>query len=156
MQPAFLAVLMWLAMPGQGPAAELTSADKDTIRELVVRHYLKDWREPPVIFLVFDKDTDPPDAFIKRLADMKLRIRKGSKSKIVYSKSSMSQDVFDKDTNEPGVLITLSGVKRLSASKGEVQGRVFKGRLWGYGGTFIVEKTDGRWKISDQVSRWVS
>lgn len=156
MRPALLAVLVWLAVPGQGRAAELTSGDKDAIRELLVRHYLEDWREPPLVFLVFDKDTDPPDAFIKRLADTKLRIRKVSKSTIVDSENSESQVVFDKDTNEPGVLIRVSGLKLLGAGKAEVKGRVLKGRLWGYGGTFILEKADGRWKISEEVRHWES
>jgi hypothetical protein len=147
---------MWLAVPGQGQAAELTSADKDAIRELLVRHYLKDWRRPPVVFLLFDKDTDPPDAFIKRLADIKLSIRKGSKSKLVDSENSTSQVVFDKDTNEPGVKIWVSDLKLLGAGKAEVEGGVVKGRLWGYGGTFVVEKSDGRWKILKEVSHWDS
>jgi hypothetical protein len=91
MRSALLAVLMCLAVPGQGRAAELAAADKDAIRELLVRHYLKDWRQKPLVFLVFDKDTDPPDAF---------------------------------------------------------------GRLWGYGGTFIVEKADSRWKILEEARHW--
>ena len=156
MRPALLAVLMWLAVPGQGRAAELTSADKDAIRELLIRHYLEDWREPPLVFLEFDKDTDPPDAFIKRLADIKLRIRQASKSKIVDSKNSSSQAVFDKDTNEPGALIGVSGVKLLGEGKAEVKGSVYKGRLWGYGGTIIVKKADGRWKISEEVEHYES
>jgi hypothetical protein len=85
-----------------------------------------------------------------------LRIRKGSKSKIVDSEDSSSQVVFDKDTNEPGVLIRVSGLKLLDAGKAEMKGRVMKGRLWGYGGTFIVEKADGRWKISEEVRHWES
>jgi hypothetical protein len=156
MRPALLVALIWLAMLGQGRAAELTNADKDAIRELLVRHYLEGWQEPSLIFLVFDKDTDPTDAFIKRLTDIKLRIRKGSKSKIAYSKNSGSQVVFDKDTNEPGVLIGVSGLKLLGAGKAEVKGDVYKGLRWGVGGTFIVKKADRRWKISEEVSHYDS
>jgi hypothetical protein len=154
MRPALLAVMMWLGLLGKGQAAELTSADKDAIRELLVRHYLEDWQEPSLVFLVFDKDTDPPDAFIKRLADIKLRIRKGSKSKMVYSGKSASQAVFDKDTMEPGVLIGVSSLKLLGAGKAEVKGDVYRGPRCGVGGTFIVKKADGRWKISEEVSHY--
>jgi hypothetical protein len=154
MRPALLAVLMWLAVPGQGRAAELAAADKDAIRELLVRHYLKGWRQDQLFFLAFDRDTDPPDAFLKRFADLKMRIRKGSKAKIVDPDNSGSQVVFDKDTNEPGVLIKVRGLKPIDADKAEVKGSVFRGRLWGYGGTFIVEKADSRWKILEEASHW--
>ena len=61
-------------------AAELTSPDKEAIRELLVCHYLNNRTEPALVFIVFDNDTDPPDAFLKGLADTKLRIRKGTNS----------------------------------------------------------------------------
>ena len=83
-----------------------------------------------------------------------MRIRKGSKSKIVDSEDSSSQVVFDKDTNEPGVLIMVSGLKLHGASKAEVKGDVYKGLRWGFGGTFIVKKADGRWKISEEVDHY--
>jgi hypothetical protein len=155
MRAAFLAVLMCLAVPGLGPAAELAATDKDAIREFLVRHYLKSFGKTKlVVFLRFDKDTDPPDAFLERFADLKVRIRKWSKAKTVDSENSSSQVIFDKDTNEPGVVIQVSGMKILDAGKAEVKGRVFKGRLWGYGGTFTVEKVDGRWKSLKEVSHW--
>jgi hypothetical protein len=149
-----LSVLMCLAVLGQERAAELTAADKDAIRELLVRHYQKNWRPKTLVFLKFDKDADPPDAFLKRFADLKVRIRKGSMSKVVDSADSESQVVFDKDTNEAGVLINVRGLKSIDAGKAEVRGSVFRGRLWGYGGTFIVEKADGRWKILEEVIHW--
>ncbi len=80
-----------------------------------------------------------------------MRIRKGSKAKVVDSDNSDSQVVFDRDTNEPGILITVHGLKPIDAGKAEVKGCVFRGRLSGYGGTFIVEKADSRWKIVKEV-----
>jgi hypothetical protein len=72
----------------------------------------------------------------------------------VDSENSDNQVVFDKDTNEPGALISVSGLKLLGAGKAEVKGAVFQGRLCDGGGTFIVMKADGQWKISKEVIHW--
>jgi hypothetical protein len=156
MRPTLLAVLMWVAVPEQGQAAELAAADKDAIRELLVRQYLKDWRDPPLAFLVFDQDTDPPDAFLKRFADLRVRIRKGSKAKLVDSKNSSSQVVFERDTGEPGVLITVQGWRLIEGGRVEVSCGVMKGRLWGFGGTFLVERVKGGWRVVEEISHWDS
>jgi hypothetical protein len=51
-------------------------------------------------------------------------------------------------------LITVSGLKLIEAGKAEVEGGIVKGRLWGYGGAFIIEKADGRWKLLKEVGHW--
>ena len=151
MRASWLLLLAWFALSHLGIEGEPDDTDKDAIRDLMVRHYIKNIIKLKltnlVMFVEFDKGADPNDSFLARLADLKIRIRKRSRLKFVDSGPASEQSVFDRETNEPGVLIAVRNPELTGDRKGEVDGRIMKAGLWGYGGTFQIEKAKGGWKI---------
>jgi hypothetical protein len=129
------------------PGAGFDAAEQDAIREAVLRDMFK--RPVGIRHLIFvrcDKDKDPSESLIANLADTKLRFRKASRVKEGPSQTT-DWMYFDRDTGEPGVIVTLSCIRRTIRGRAELRGQHSKAGLNGFGDTYLVEKKDGRWVV---------
>jgi hypothetical protein len=48
----------------------------------------------------------------------------------------------------------VSNIRLIDTNKAEVKGKYYMGMLHAFGGTFSLEKADGKWKISREKVHW--
>ena len=134
---------------------------EDDIREAVFGSQLaheegrpRRWK-PAVYFLSLwgtgGDGKDPNDDFMKRFAGHTPPVKK-------YSKSTEddSQYIIDDETRVRGVIFSVSKITWFGESKVEVFGGYYVGYLNSSGGTYYLEKKDGKWIVVGYKERWSS
>jgi len=135
-----------VVMGAAEPVPAFDATDRDAIHEVAFRALLKG--KPgsrTIFFLGCDGDVDPSDQLIAKLADLKLRLRKASQAREGPLKKD--SQYFDRETGEPGVVISGKGLRRTARGRAEIRGKWFKGGLNGFAETYVLEKRNGRWTI---------
>jgi hypothetical protein len=140
----------------------VTNRDKDEIREFLVRMYIQGWKDQSrPIFVRFEHDTDPSDAFLARLAGLKFDFRKGSRAESRENRdspNSTSQNVFDRVTGEPGIIVSVDSIELCPDGTVRVRSGVHRGFLGGYGDELLLRRLNGAWTVvnSPTYSYWVA
>jgi hypothetical protein len=86
---------------------------------------------------LFEKDPSPE--FLKRFAQHKPPVRKGSEFKVGN-----------------GLAFRVITIKRVSETKVEVSGGYYEGDLSSSGNSYFVEKKDGKWVVTGVEMHWLS
>jgi len=149
------------AGPPVGAKSEDFDIDKSLAHEVSFTWLIQQTGPAETVFLSFggrtSQGTDPSDEFLAKYASLKRKVRKGSRA-IVLPGGEDGDDryVYDRDTKEAGVLITVGDGHHISGNKVEVDWSVYRGRSNGYGGTFVIEKKDANWTIVELSDWWES
>ena len=98
-----------------------------------------------------EKESDPDDAFMKRFADHKPQVKKGSESEYRIEKG-----LVDKQTGENGISFTTGGIKWVSDTEVEIPGGYYEGNLSSSGNTYYLKKENGKWKVIKNVMHYIS
>lgn len=173
LQKAIVATLFVLALGGFAllvyfeqyyrDLARIPDRDKqeDDIREAVFRSQIAHedselgQSKPIVYFLSLwgpDSDgKDPSDDFMKRFAGHTPPVKKYSKSTI-----DDSQYVIDDETRVRGLIFSVSRITWFGKSKVQVSGGEYAGSLNSSGGTYYLEKKEGKWIVVKYEGRWIS
>lgn len=119
-------------------------------------------------------NTDPDDAFLKRFANNKPSVRKRSDARVAMEEcenqrkdqeipfmSPLSQNcndfgVIDRRSGRQGLIFYQDSLKRISETKAEVSGGYYEGGESSSGNTYTVEKQNGKWIVTNKVTRWIS
>jgi hypothetical protein len=141
--------------------SELTKAlirpGEDSIREFVIRDMITVGGYGGIYFLSCDHDADPSVELLGRLADLKVRIRVGSRATYVESRDIVRDSIyFDRITNEPGHRLIINKLRRIEKRRVEVEGSFCTKALEAFGNVYIFEETDTGWKVLARRRRWVS
>lgn len=139
--------------------------DADAIRESVFRYQVASHVDPTteVYFLSiwpvlkgrgdnFDTSNDPKPVFMKRLADMKIRVRNASDGKFATSQNG----VIEKKSGKRGVLFQIKNLAWLSATEVDVEGGFVEGRLHARGYIYKLVKEKGKWRVKSSTNTWMS
>ena len=137
----------------------------DNIREVSFRYLFAHKgpaRDPnvKVFFLAFSEvivpvphsfgDTDPSDQFLSRFKLNTPPVRK-------YSQCNLAlEGVFDKLTNERGVLFRVGPITIIDSLHAEAQAGYFVGGLGASGDILQLQKTDTAWVVTKDLVRWIS
>lgn len=82
---------------------------------------------------------DPSPEFLKRFAQHKPPVQKGSEFKVGN-----------------GLAFRVITIKRVSETKVEVSGGYYEGNLSSSGNSYFVEKKDGKWVVTGERMHWIS
>ena len=137
----------------------------DAIRETAFRYlftHKAGARDPnvKVFFLAFSEaivpiphsfgDTDPSDQFLSRFKLNTPPVRKNSQCNLAL------EGVFDKLTNERGVLFRVGPITIIDSVHAETQAGYFVGGLGASGDILQLQKTDTAWVVTKDLVRWIS
>lgn len=98
-----------------------------------------------------DKESDPDDAFMKRFAENKPKVKKLSECH-----ASAQEGVVDKMTGESGLIFKTGGIRWVSDAEAEIAGGYYEAGLSASGNTYYLKKVSGRWKVIKDVMHWIS
>lgn len=137
----------------------------DAIRDAAFRYlftHKAGARDPNVklFFLAFSEaivpiphsfvDSDPSDQFLSRFASNIPTVKKYSQCTIAL------EGVFDKQTNERGILFRVGPLTIIDSSHAEAQVGYFIGGLGGSGDILELQKSDSTWIVTNDIVRWIS
>ena len=158
-----LTFILLTALAGVGCRTTQTSvSDRDDITEAVFRHIAQPAQvvdedshgvnlAHKVLFLSVDDFRDPDADLLRRLSDFCVPVKPISAR---VMKDSYS---YDRVTGERGAAFYIHSIRRLSASKAEVQGDIDPGGgLRGSGYIYRVVYRGGKWSVKGQKLKWVS
>jgi hypothetical protein len=117
-------------------------AQEDDVREAIFRFQLKD--QTGIIFLQIDH-RDPSDSFMKRFADIKLPIKKGSA--IAKPDRRSQRRIYDRSTGKTGVALWVGKFTWSSDQSAVVDGGYYCRNLCAGRGDFYVTLKGGRWVV---------
>ena len=132
-------------------------SDEDDIREAVFRYQFWTYKTPHIHFLSIDKDEkkqDPSEHFLKRFADLKVRIKKISAAIKIPQDGSVR--CKDKETGEPGMLYQVHLVRMISEGVAEAEGLVYSDINFVLGitnATYSVFRQKGKWEVTETTGR---
>ena len=138
-------------------ADDALQSREDDVREAVFRwqiaqHDSGQQTEPRIFFLqVGEKDGDPTDEFIKRFADIKPPVQKGSDCSV-----SVSTGALDKKTGKRGLIFRVRSIVWKSDTEAEVKGGYYEGGRSASGNTFTLKKEKDKWKVTNDKMDWIS
>ncbi|HET9407395.1 MAG TPA: hypothetical protein VFO39_09170 [Candidatus Sulfotelmatobacter sp.] len=132
-------------------------AQEDDIREAVFRYEfrhnssIQGQRAGVYCLSIGEKNTDPPDDFIKRFVGFKPPVRKASDcSTDPYS------GVVEKKTGKQGLVFRVRSIKWLSDTEVQVIGGYFENGLSASGDTYTLIRTPEKWRVSKARTNWIS
>jgi hypothetical protein len=130
------------------------NTDDYAIREVVARDFLREIRNAKaIVFVAIDDDKDPSDDLLKRLSDIKVSLRKWSRGKDNRDRKSEARLRIDRETGEFGGVLPIGRIERSDKATVEVEAEQGFTRLHGEGGTLVLEKVRGRWKLVE-IKDW--
>ncbi len=138
-------------------AEDARQSREDDVREAVFRwqiaqHDSGQQIEPRIFFLqVGEKDGDPTDEFIKRFADIKPPVQKGSECRV-----SVSTGALDKKTGKRGLIFRVRSIVWKSDTEVEVKGGYYEGGRSASGNTYTLKKEKEKWKVTNDKMDWIS
>ena len=122
-------------------------SDDETIREVVARRFLSPYQHKLVIFLGVDDEKDPSESLLKRLSNLKVDLRKWSRGKENPDGSIRARPRIDRETGDFGGILTMGSVNHMKDGTVELEAHLALGRLHGEGGTLVLKKVRGAWKV---------
>ena len=136
--------------------SELPGDDEAALREAVFRHMFgknaSGQQENAGVFcLAFEKDADPPAAFLARFRDLKIPVRPSS-----GCTRSASKGVVDRATGARGLAFRIDSVLLKGADHAEVEGGYYEAGLSASGNLYTLARKDGRWGVTKDQMRWIS
>jgi hypothetical protein len=130
-------------------------SQEDDIREAVFRYQFehnasgqqKSARAYYLAILVGNKDSDPPEQFIKRFAHHKPPVRKASACHWDSIK------VVENRTGRPALIFGVSRITWISDTEVTVDGGYEEGNVSSSGNTYTVTMRNGKWEVThDQMN----
>lgn len=141
------------------------SADEAKICELLLRDWLH-WiqpDEPGFVAVGMSTDErwlDPPPAFMQRIVDVGVKLRKASEARIPKPGERVAPDRFrgveDPDTGKSAYIHYVVITRWISNREAEVEAGMYSGPLSGGGFSAVVEKKNGRWQFKGEKQNFVS
>ena len=128
-------------------AHSVAPSDLDDIREAVFRYQVQQLprghdEEAEIYFFSLEQDSDPPEDFLARFADLPLSVRPLSAAERVFRDGTMAFDWREKETGRKGESYRIQSVKIHGPTTAEVEGSFgFAGYL------FEVRKLGRKWRV---------
>jgi hypothetical protein len=170
-----ISVLVAAHSKAQGTAdAARHAAQENDIREAVIRYQMEEWaregdkheedakdkRDQAIakqlnsrVFFVSIKGKDPSDEFLKRFQSVPRIVKKRSQAKM---NSPKMEWVTDKDTHQPGIILSADEIRWTKENEVEVEGGYHCGGLCAARDVFTVRLGNGRWKVIQARMKWIS
>jgi hypothetical protein len=127
-----------------GADTAVRAAQEDDIREAIFRYEMKEHRFPDVVFLSINNQ-EPSEVFMRRFSDVKLSVRNWSA--IAPAKEPPQRWISDRETEKPGVALSVGKFRWTSDYAVVVAGGYYCGILCAGEGNFYVTFKDGRWIV---------
>jgi hypothetical protein len=156
MKTAFYSLFLLVSASLCLAADKSREVESDDIREVVFRWQFdhnasRQNRNPEVYFLaVGEKDRDPSAVFMKRFTGNKPPLRRASQCR------KSTRGVFDKKTGERGLVFRVERIEWKSDSQVDVDGGYYEDGMSASGNTYTVQKTKGKWKVTNDEMHWIS
>lgn len=96
------------------------------------------------------KDTDPPDEFMKRFSGFKPTVVKASMCRPLYGFGA------SKHILKSRLFFRVSSITWISATEVKVDGGYYEGNLSASGNTYTVKMENGKWAVSNDEMHWIS
>ena len=137
------------------PAPPATTSDDDDLREATLRHMFKKnasgaQQSASVFCIEFEKNGDPPAAFVARFAHDPKPVVAGSAC------SKGPGGVFDKTTKARGLAFRIDGVKYTDKDHATVNGGYYEAGLSASGNVYTLERQKGAWVVVKDEMTWIS
>jgi hypothetical protein len=130
------------------PASQPDLSDDDAVREVITRRFFgKSKDAKAIIFVDVGDGGDPSDRLLKRLSDLRVSLRKGSRGKENPDQGPNARLRMDRETGELGGLLRIGKIKNAGKARVEVEAETGYSRSHGEGGTLVLEKVQGKWKV---------
>jgi hypothetical protein len=131
--------------------------EADAIREAALRYMMThnasgQGASAKVLCIAFSSENasaDPPDAFLKRFTDS--RIKATSKCS-----KDINSGVKDRGTGVRGIELGVGAIHRVDSAHVTIEGGYYEGGLSASGNTYTLEKKSGRWTVTKNEMHWVS
>jgi hypothetical protein len=120
-------------------------ADEEAIREAVARYQIAKCDLKAEIYFLSIEGKDPPDALLKRLADVNPPVKKKSLSK--KTKDAVGE-IVEAKTEKVGVIFEQEAIRKSGEGKASVSGGYYCGKLCSTTGVYRLEQRSGRWVVT--------
>jgi hypothetical protein len=136
----------WIALQSSSSLGQDANlAQEEDLREAIVRYQIANWDLNAKVYFISIKDKDPAKQFLERFADVKYPVKGKSASK--QDKSPMNW-VVEKKTKKIGVVFDQGLLRWSSDTQVSAEGGYYCGSLCSAGGTYHVERREGRWLVT--------
>jgi hypothetical protein len=132
------------------------AADRLDVLEAVFRHQFDKnasagQRKVDYFFLALDADTDPPAELMKRFENETPKVLPASQAT-----ASKASGVKHKTQGGRGLIFRVTDIAFLGADTAEVSGGYYEAGLSASGNTYIVQRSNGKWKVTKDQMHWIA
>ena len=137
------------------PPPAPASTDEEDVREATLRHMFKKnasgaQQSAQVHCIEFEKNSDPPAAFVARFARDPKPVVAGSAC------TKGPSGVFDKTTKAHGLAFRIDAVRFTDKDHATVNGGYYEAGLSASGNVYTVERQKGAWVVVKDEMTWIS